>query len=91
MSKINENSVEYIFRVLSKGQKSKLKKRDVTISYTRIRGKFIQLLKAVGLKWGEYGFYSLRSGGASLAANVGIPDRFFKRHGRWKSDGAKYG
>ena len=43
MSKINENSDEYIFRAISEGQKSKLKKRDVTISYTRIRGKFIQL------------------------------------------------
>ena len=34
---------------------------------------------------------SLRAGGASLAANKGIPDRLFKRHGRWKSDRAKDG
>ncbi|KAK3083447.1 hypothetical protein FSP39_022942 [Pinctada imbricata] len=33
----------------------------------------------------------LRSGGASAAANFGIPDRLFKRHGRWKSETAKDG
>ena len=33
--------------------------------------------------------YSLRAGGASLAANKGIPDGLFKRHGQWKSNRAK--
>ena len=26
-----------------------------------------------------------------MAANMGIPDRLFKRHGRWKSDRVKDG
>ena len=34
---------------------------------------------------------SLGSGGASAAANAGIPDRLFQRHGRWKSVSAKDG
>ena len=33
------------------------------------------------------GTHSLRSG----AANAGIPDRLFKRHGRWSSESAKDG
>ena len=37
------------------------------------------------------GTHSLRSGGATVAANAGIPDRLFKRHGRWSSDSAKDG
>ena len=37
------------------------------------------------------GTYSLRSGGATAAANAGISDRLFKRHGRWSSDSAKDG
>jgi hypothetical protein len=37
------------------------------------------------------GTHSLRSGGATAAANAGIPDRLFKRHGRWSSDSAKDG
>jgi len=35
------------------------------------------------------GTHSLRSGGATAAANAGIPDRLFKRHGRWSTDSAK--
>ena len=35
--------------------------------------------------------YSLSAGGATAAANNGVPDRLFKRHGRWKSDKAKDG
>ena len=35
--------------------------------------------------------FSLRSGGATAVAQAGIPDRLFKRHGRWSSDSAKDG
>ena len=30
-------------------------------------------------------------GGASAAANAGVPDRMFKRHGRWRCENAKDG
>ena len=32
--------------------------------------------------------HSLRSGGATAAIS-GVPDRLFKRHGRWASESAK--
>ena len=32
---------------------------------------------------------SLCAGGATAAANAGVEDRLFKRHGRWKSASAK--
>ena len=35
--------------------------------------------------------HSLRSGGATAAANAGVQDRMFKRHGRWVSENAKDG
>ena len=35
--------------------------------------------------------HSLRAGGASAAANAGVPDRVFQRHGRWRSVSAKNG
>ena len=41
------------------GRKSKLRKQNVPTSYTRIGQNFIQVLKAVGLKWKEYGLHSL--------------------------------
>ena len=37
------------------------------------------------------GTHSLRSGGATAAANAGVPDRLFKRHGRWASESARDG
>ena len=37
------------------------------------------------------GTHSLRSGGATAAANAGVPDGLFKRHGRWASESAKDG
>jgi len=37
------------------------------------------------------GTHSLRSGGATVAANAGVPDPLFKRHGRWASESAKDG
>ena len=35
--------------------------------------------------------HSLRSGGATAAANAGVKDRMFKRHGRWVSENTKDG
>lgn len=31
-----------------------------------------------------FGTHFLRAGGATAAANNGVSDRLFKRHGRWK-------
>ena len=39
----------------------------------------------------SYSSHSLRAGGATTAAANGVPDRIFKKHGRWKSDTAKDG
>ena len=51
----------------------------------------LEMLEAIGLDKKKFGLHSLRSGGASAAANAGVPDRCFKRHGRWKSENAKDG
>ena len=48
-------------------------------------------LKELGLDPKQFGLHSLRGGGASAAANAGVPDRWFKRHGRWISENAKDG
>lgn len=51
----------------------------------------LEKLEAIGLDKRQYGLHSLRSGGASAAALAGVPDRMFKRHGRWRSGNAKDG
>ncbi|CAH3179882.1 unnamed protein product, partial [Porites lobata] len=39
----------------------------------------------------KFSDHSFRSGGATSAANLNVPDRLFKVHGRWKSDSANDG
>ena len=63
--------------------------RSGKLSYTRCREILKESLDAVGLNSKEYGLHSLRAGGASAAAAIGVPDRLFKRHGRWKSEDSK--
>ena len=39
----------------------------------------------------KFGVHSLRAGGATAAAQAGVLDRLFKRHGRWKGVNVKDG
>ena len=59
------------------------------LSYTRARELILDMFSSIGLDKSKFGLHSLRSGGALAAANAGVPDRFFKRHGRWRSERAK--
>ena len=65
--------------------------RDEPMSYSRARELLRQYLAGAGINASNYSLHSLRSGGASAAANAGIADRLFKRHGGWKSEAAKNG
>ena len=89
LSRISENSEEFIFRGSNRGKKFSLRTKTRAISYSRIRESFIKVLKGVNFDWRKYGLHSLRSGGAPPAAYNGVSDRLFKRQGRWKSDRAK--
>ena len=59
-----------------------LRKLNKPLSYTRGREIILSALKSIGLNERLFGTHSMRSGGASAAANAGVPDRLFKRHGR---------
>ena len=56
-----------------------------------MRELFLKKLRELGIDSKQFGWHSLRAGGATAAANAGIPDRLFKRHGRWKTESAKDG
>ena len=62
-------------------------------SYTRtcMRELFIVKWKELGYDPKQFGLHSLWAGGAIAAANAGMPDRLFKRHGCWRSETAKDG
>lgn len=63
--------------------------RDQPMSYSRAKELLRKELKREGLDSSLFGIHSLRSGGASAAAALGVPDRLFQRHGGWRSEKAR--
>ena len=89
---IDPHSDELIFRQLVKTKSSyKLVNKDKPISYTTIRDHLSKSLRDVVPDPSIYGTHSFRSGGATKAANSGVGERIFQRHGQWKSVSAKDG
>ena len=65
--------------------------RSMGVSYSRTREIVLQAFVELGYPKNLFGLHSSRAGGASAAANAGVSDRLFKRHGRWKTDQGKDG
>ena len=87
---IDPHSNEFTFRPLVKTKSSyKLIQKNKPISHTTFRDQLTKSLQNVVPDPSVYGTHSFRSGGASKAANSGVSDRLFQRHGRWKSVAAK--
>ena len=61
------------------------------ISYSRIREIFKGYISEITTTPEIFGLHSLRSGGASAAANNGISDRLISKQGRWSSEKARNG
>ena len=90
-AKINSDSEDFLFKPIFRSRdKCALIKKNKPLSYTRTRECLISRLKEVVGDL-DIGLHSLRSGGATAAANSGVNDRCWKRHGRWKSDNSKDG
>ena len=81
----------FLFRPLYRSKKKcALISINTPISYTTARECVIKRLRPVAPEL-NLGLHSLRSGGATMAANSGVNERCWKRHGRWKSDSSKDG
>ena len=83
---------QYVFRALSKTRSGHtLVSANKPISYSSVRDYFKSTFKDIVPNIALFSTHSLRAGGASAAANAGVADRLFQRHGRWKSVSAKNG
>ena len=80
-----------LFRRIMNTKGGKCLRDYEAISYATLREQFKAKMKYLGYQEDKFGLHSLRAGGASAAANADVPDRLFKRHGRWRSEGAKDG
>jgi hypothetical protein len=82
----------YVFCALSFTKHGyKLKNGNKHISYSTMRDLFQKVIAPHVTDITKYCLHSLRSGGATAAANKGVKDRIFKRHGRLVSEQAKDG
>ena len=92
LKKAGITSSGFIFRGVSKTKDGhKLRKADKPISYSTPRDDVLKAIGEIGLDRSLFGLHSMRRGGATYAANRGVNDRLFKKHGRWASDNAKDG
>lgn len=91
MASISLSSKLCLFRGIVHKKTGEQLRAAGSLSYTRMRELFLAKLTSLGFDAKRFGLHSLRAGGASAAANAGVPDRLFKRHGRWRSETAKDG
>ena len=86
-----QSSNALIFRGIVKTKTGEWLRKTGGISYSRARELMLHRLTKLGFDAKAFGMHSFRAGGATAAANAGVPDRLFKRHGRWQSEAAKDG
>ena len=91
LGSLSQSSSQALFRRITKTKNGERLQASGSLSYTRIREVFMAKRKELGFDASKFGMHSLRSGGTSAAANAGVPDRLFKRHGCWRSETAKDG
>ena len=91
LGKISLSDSRFLFRGITKTKNGESLRASGSLTYSRLRELLRAKLAQLGYNPNEFGVHSLRAGGATKAANAGVPDRLFKRHGRWKSEAAKDG
>ncbi|XP_033731784.1 uncharacterized protein LOC117321479 [Pecten maximus] len=91
IARIDIESDDFLFKpIYRSGSVCGLIHKNKPLSYTGAKEAILKRLNFVS-EGKNFGLHSLRSGGASMAANNGVNDRCFKRHGRWRSESSKDG
>ena len=89
MGHLNGESHDRVFRAIVNSKGGEMLRKSGGLSYSRLRELLLEKISMLGMGPRQFGMHSLRAGGATAAANAGVPDRLFKRHGRWRSESAK--
>ena len=91
VGKIHSLDGKFIFRAVQCTRKGEtLRSDDRPVCYETIRKQVMNALKPFVPDISKFGLHSLkRRGGATAAANLGVNDRLFQKHGRWKSANVK--
>lgn len=74
---LSHSSKLRLFRGIVHTKKGGRLRASGSLSYTRMRELLLAKLSSLGFNAKSFGVHSLRSGGATAAANAGVPDRLF--------------
>ena len=91
MANLTPAGENWLFRPLTATKHGHRLKQVGQLTYSWVWEVVREALCKLGEKPDDYGLHSFRAGGATAAANTGVEDQLFKRHGRWKSENAKDG
>ena len=87
MGQLVHDSQDYLFRGIMHTKLGEcLRKGGGSLSYSRLWELLMEKISSLGMDPKLFGMHSLWAGGATAAANAGVPDRLFKWHGRGKSE-----
>ena len=75
LAAVTSASNKFLFRGLVKTKAGYQLRASEGLSYFRVRELVLEKLSALGLDKRLFGLHSLHSGGASTAAQAGVPDR----------------
>ena len=81
MGRLSMVSHDRVFRAVMHIKEGERPRKSGGLSYSRLRELLLERIALVGMDPRLFGKHSLRAGGAMAAANAGVPDRLFKRHG----------
>ena len=88
---MDHRSTGRVFRGIVQTKEGEHLRKSGGPCHSRMHELMLQRLSGLGFNSAAFGMHSFRAGGATMAANVGVPDCLFKRHGRWRSESAKDG
>ena len=88
-ARLQKMDKSYLFHRITKLKSGTRLREGAALSYTRLWECLKEKLVQLGFPASQFKLHSLRADGATVAANLKVPDRLFRGHSIWKSEVAK--
>jgi len=86
LNNLHDKKEAYLICRMFKTKKGHIVKKGEGISYSTVRGDFLERMAQVVKNPTRFCTHSMRSGGATHASESGVSDRLIGKHGRWSSN-----
>lgn len=89
MDHLSGGSHARVFRAIVHNSEGERLCKSDRLSYSQLRKLLLEKITQLSMDPQLFGIHGLRAGSARAAANVGVLDTLFQRHGHWQSGSAK--